>query len=183
VQSKLGAALLCASLVIGFPVTVRCMLNPKIGNQQLQFGFNSLLDPQRYPPQEQWYRRQLVNDRSLAAYFDRQHLPDGSVLMDTFNTWGIWLTSNHPKQFIVTSDYDFKAALNRPWDFNIRYIVVSSPILTDSDAVNVRYPTFWDDGAGIAELVYSIHGANDEERFRVYRTTGAPAAPPDTAQP
>ena len=30
----------------------------------------------------------MVDDRVLADYLDRQRLPAGSVLMDTFNTWG-----------------------------------------------------------------------------------------------
>ena len=61
------------------------MLNERIGNQPLQFGLNSLLFPERLArsAQDQWYRRLMVNDRVLADYLDRQHSPDGSVLMDT----------------------------------------------------------------------------------------------------
>lgn len=176
VTSRIGAALLTVSLLIGIPVTARAMLNERIGNQQLQFGLKSLLDPQRYPPAEQWYRRLMVNDRSLADYFDRRNLPDASVLMDTFNTWGIWLSSDHPKQFVITSDYDFTAMMNRPWDFGVRYIVSSNPTISDADALNVRYPTLWDDGAGLGTLVHSVYGATGDERFRVYRMTGRPAA-------
>jgi hypothetical protein len=179
VVSRLGAALLAASLLIGIPVTVRAMFDERIGNQQLQYGLKSLLDPQRYPPTEQWYRRLMVNDRSLADYFDRRNLPDGSVLMDTFNTWGIWLSSHHPKQFVITSDYDFNAVMNRPWDFGVRYIVSSNPTISDADALNVRYPRLWDDGAGLGTLVHSVYGATGDERFRVYRVTGRPTPPPE----
>lgn len=175
--SRLGAALLAASLLIGVPVTVLAMFDERIGNQQLQFGLKSLLDPEQYPPDEQWYRRLMVNDRSLAEYFDRRNLPDGSVLMDTFNTWGIWLSSDHPKQFVITSDYDFNAVMNRPWDFGVRYIVASNPAFSDADALNVRYPSLWDDGAGLGTLVHSVYGATGDERFRVYRITGRPTTP------
>lgn len=174
VVSRIGAGLLTASLLIGVPVTVHAMLDERIGNQQLQFGLKSLLDPQKYPPSEQWYRRLMVNDRSLADYFDRRNLPDGSVLMDTFNTWGIWLSSDDPKQFVITSDYDFNAVMNRPWDFGVRYIVASNPTISDADALNVRYPTLWKDGAGLGTLVHSVYGATGDERFRVYRITGRP---------
>lgn len=174
--SRAGAALLCASLTIGIPVTVAAMSDERIGNQQLQFGLRSLLDPQRYPPTEQWYRRLMVNDRALADYFDRKQLPDGSVLMDTFNTWGVWLASARPRQFVITSDYDFTATLNRPWDFGIQYIVASNPAISNADALNLRYPTLWQDGAGLGTLVHSVYGATGDERFRVYRTTGRPAA-------
>ncbi|MFC7673604.1 hypothetical protein ACFQWH_11015 [Mycolicibacterium sp. GCM10028919] len=175
--SRAGAALLVASLLIGIPVTVRAMSDERIGNQQLQFGLKSLADPQRYPPTEQWFRRLMVNDRSLADYFDRRHLPEGAVLMDTFNTWGIWLSSNNPKQFVITSDYDFNPVMNRPWDFGVRYIVSSNPVISDADALNVRYPSLWNDGAGLGTLVHSVYGATGDERFRVYRITGRPTAP------
>ncbi|ORB31443.1 glycosyltransferase family 39 protein [Mycolicibacterium parafortuitum] len=174
---RAGAALIVASLVIGFPVTVRAAMDDRIGNQQLQYGLPQLHDPERYPPGELWYRRLMVDDRRLAEYFDRRNLPPGSVLMDTFNTWGVWLASGNPKQFLITSDYDFTAALNRPWDFGVEFIVATSPSLGDSDAVSQRYPTMWADGAGFGMRVLSVAGASGDERFRVYRVTGPPAPP------
>ncbi|MGE2726494.1 ArnT family glycosyltransferase [Mycolicibacterium pulveris] len=180
--SRAGAALLCASLAIGLPVTLAATADERIGNQQLQFGLWTLLDPEGYPASEQWYRRLMVNDRALAEYFDRKHLPDGSVLMDTFNTWGIWLASDHPRQFLITSDYDFTAAVNRPWDFGVQYIVASNPTISNADALNLRYPTLWQDGAGLGTLVHSVYGATGDERFRIYRTTGRPANTEPTAE-
>ncbi|MBB3747984.1 hypothetical protein FHT44_000445 [Mycolicibacterium sp. BK634] len=170
--AKLAAVLITLSILVGFPVTVRASLDERIGNQQLQFGFNSLLHPEKYRSQEQWYRRLMVNDRVLAQYLDRMQLPDGSVLMDTFNTWGVWLSSNRPKQFIVTSDYDFKTALNRPWANGVKYVLISNPEISDADAIDVRYPTLWYDGAGFGDLVLTIYGATGDERFRLYKVTG-----------
>ncbi len=179
--SRAGAALIALSIAVGYPVTVRAALNDHIGNQQLQFGFNSLLHPDRYPPTEQWYRRLMVNDRVMADYLDRMELPPGSVLMDTFNTWGVWLSSGRPKQFVISSDYDFKAALNRPQHHGVRYILVSNPSTTDPDMVNTRYPSIWFDGAGLGELAYSVYGATGDERFRLYRVNPprTPVAPVD----
>lgn len=177
---RVGALLLSVSLVIGFPVTIWATMDERIGNQQLQFGLVQLNDPERYPPGELWYRRLMVDDRQLAEYFDRRNLPDGAVLMDTFNTWGIWLASDNPKQFVITSDYDFTAALNRPWDFDVEYVVATSPSLGDSDAVSQRYPTIWADGAGFASLALSVSGASGADRFRVYRVTGPPRLPDRT---
>jgi hypothetical protein len=168
-EARAGALLLCASLLIGFPVTAKSMLNQDIGNQQLQFGLNSLLDPETNRPEDQWYRRMLNNERLLADYLDSKKLPDGSVLMDTFHGWGIWLSSDDPRQFVVTSDYDFRAALNRPWDFGIQYIVDSNPAHSAANAVNLRYPSFWYDGAGIATMVYSGRGDTGDERWRVFK--------------
>lgn len=174
VPRRVGAALLSLSLAVGFPVTIGAMTDERIGNQQLQFGLSQLADPERYPPGELWYRRLMVDDRELAAYFDRRNLPPGSVLMDTFNTWGVWLASDDPKQFLITSDYDFLAALNRPWDFGVEFVVATAPSLGDSDALSQRYPTLWADGAGFATRVLAVSGASGDERFRVYRVTGPP---------
>jgi hypothetical protein len=180
-RARLAAVLLSASVLVGIPVTVLGMLNEDIGNQPLQFGMNSLLDPHNYPAEKQWYRRQLVDERMMADFLDRRHLPDGTVLLDTF--WsGLWLASDNPKQFVITSDYDFKLALNRPWDFGIQYIVVSNPDVSDADAVNLRYPTMWRDGAGIATLVYSAAGPLGGERRRIYRVDGPPTPHPGPAR-
>lgn len=176
---RLGAVTLCASILIGFPVTVHAALNDRIGNQQLKFIVNSLLHPESFPAQEQRYRQGLATDRLLADYFDRQRLPAGSVLMDSFAAWGIWLNSADPQQFIVTSDYDFKAALNRPWGLGVTYLVLSNPASTDADAINIRYPTLWNDGAGFSKLVLTMmNGASDDDRFRVYQVTGPPRTYP-----
>ncbi len=175
--SRIAPALLCGSILVGFPVTVHAMLNDHIDNPPLQAGFTSLLHPDRYPPQELPDRRLMVNERLLADYLDRQRLPDGAVLMDSAYTWGTWLSSANPTQFIVTSDYDFKAALNRPWDYRVTYLLVSNPSITGADALNVRYPALWKDGAGFSRLVYAvygIYGTSGEELFRLYEVTGPP---------
>lgn len=174
-SGALGSLVLCASVVIGFPVTVHAARNDRISNQQLQLVVNALLHPGRLPAQEQRYRQGLATDRLLADYFDSRTLPAGSVLMDSFATWGIWLNSSDTKQFRITSDYDFKAALNRPWKYGVTYLVVTNPASTDADAVNIRYPTLWNDGAGFSRLVLTMmNGASDDDRFRIYRVTGPP---------
>lgn len=172
-----AAVLLVASLVVAIPFTGRLVTDEDIAYGQLESGFVSLVDPVGFPPAEQPARRRLLSERHLAQWFDAKDLPPGSVLMDSFLTWGIWLSSKEPKQFVITSDYDFTAALNRPWDFGVRYIVATNPRLNVADAVNRRYDSMWDDGAGIADLVRSADGSTPDEMFRVYRVTGRPAPP------
>ncbi|BBY18025.1 glycosyltransferase family 39 protein [Mycolicibacterium litorale] len=173
-----SAVLLTASLVVAIPFTGRLITDEDVAYGQLESGFVSLVDPVGHPPAEHPARRRLISERTLAQWFDAKDLPPGSVLMDSFLTWGIWLSSTDPRQFVITSDYDFTAALNRPWDFGIRYIVATNPQLNVADAVNRRYGTMWDDGAGIGDLVLSADGPTPDEMFRVYRVTGRPA-PPD----
>ena len=174
--SRTAAVLVCLSIVVGFPVTVRAAVNEHIGrNQQLQFAFNSWLNPERFAAQERRYQDVAINGRLTTDYLDSQRLPAGSVLMDTFNTWDVWLNSTNPKQFTITSDYDFKAALNRPWEYGIKYLVASNPFLSVEDALNLRYPTLWNDGAGFSKLVLTMmNGASDDDRFRIYEVTGPP---------
>ncbi|MGE2716872.1 hypothetical protein ACQI4L_22680 [Mycolicibacterium litorale] len=169
--------LLVASLVVAIPFTGRLVTDEDVAYGQLESGFVSLVDPHGHPPAEHPARRRLISERTLAQWFDAKELPPGSVLMDSFLTWGIWLSSKEPEQFVITSDYDFTAALNRPWDFGIRYIVATNPRLNVADAVNRRYDSMWDDGAGIADLVLSADGPTPDEMFRVYRVTGRPAPP------
>lgn len=173
-----AAALLTASLVVAIPVTTPLIVDDDIAYGQLEAGFASLVDPAAHPPGEDPARRRLVSERHLAQWFDSKDLPEGSVLMDTFLAWGIWLSSEHPEQFVITSDYDFAAALNRPWDFGIRYIVVTNPGRNVADAINRRYPGIWADGAGLGAWVHSTDGSTPDEMFRVYRTTGRPITPP-----
>ncbi len=175
---KASAALIAASTFIAGPSTFYATLDARIGNQQLQFGINSLLSPNEFTQEELWFRRLNMNERTIADYLDRKQLPPGSVLMDTFNTWAIWLASDRPQQFVITSDYDFISALNRPYESGVQYIIVSNPDVTAADAVTLRYPTFWKDGAGKAVYVMSIEGPTGEERFRVYKVVEPTPPPP-----
>ncbi|MEI7519446.1 MAG: hypothetical protein WCJ98_13315, partial [Mycobacteriaceae bacterium] len=110
-----------------------------------------------------------VDDRLLIDYLDRKNLPAGSVLTDTFTTWGLFEASRNPQQFVITSDYDFGAKLNRPWERGVQYIVATHSGNAALDAINLRYPTLWDDGAGISKLVHSGRGAFGQEQYRIYR--------------
>jgi hypothetical protein len=172
--SRLGAALVTASLFIAIPVTTLSMLNPIIGNHPLLLGISSLARPSSTATQNKWYRRMSVDERLLADYLDRKNLPDGSVLTDTFTTWGVFQASERPRQFVVTSDYDFGSKLNRPWEQGVRYIVATNSFNSALDAVNKRYPTMWKDGAGIGELVHSGRGAFGQEQYRIYRVLKPP---------
>ncbi len=173
---RLGAALLGASMLIGIPVTARSILDPDINVGATSLvGVASLVDPARYPPEEQADRRGGDDDRLVAQYLDAKALPRGSVLLDTFQTWWLWLASTKPQQFVITSDYNFVAALNRPWESGIRYIVLTNPGTNVAmDAITRRYPTLWADGAGLGKLVFAAPGPDGRERYRVYRLDEPP---------
>ena len=174
--TRLGAAMLGMSLFIGIPVTSTSLLDPDInvGATSL-LGVASLVAPDRYPPEQRFDRRVGIDDRLVAGYLDAKELPARTVLLDTFQTWWLWLSSDNLKQFVITSDYDFVSALNRPWESGIRYVVLTNPATNVAvDAITKRYPTMWDEGAGMGVLVFSAPGPDGQERYRVYRLAEPP---------
>jgi hypothetical protein len=167
VLSGLGIALLLAPSI---PVTWNAMLNPEISTQPELYGLRSVVSSLSTRPSlanSNWY---------MASYLDRLHLPDGSVIMDTFNGWEVWLDSQHKKQFVITSDYDFTSALNAPVQHGIQYILVSEPSQDGgADAINQRYPTLYATGAGIASLVMTVPRTSvDKSTWRLYRVNPLP---------
>jgi hypothetical protein len=162
----LGLCLVVLFLVPSIPLAWSGLTNRAIGTQWDQYGLRTVLSSDRYPVQ----MSPLRNNVYVANYVDRLGLPEGSVLMDTYIGWDIWLNSNNHKQFVITSDYDFAAALNAPYASGIRYILVSDPAQDGSaDAINLRYPTMYRDGAGIGSLVMTVPGTGDLANWRLYR--------------
>lgn len=176
---RIGMVLLCISTFLAIPVTTAAMLDRRIGDPQLQVGLNSVLFPDRFHTSDSWYRRLNVNEREIADFLDDQHLGPGTVLMDTANSWAIWLISNNPKQFVLTSDYDFTVALNRPWERGVQYVIVSSPHNNNADAVGIRYPKVWETGGGVGIPILSVAGADGRESYRIYQVV----KPPDRGAP
>ncbi|WP_245819859.1 hypothetical protein [Rhodococcoides yunnanense] len=163
-----------AVAVTSIPVTWMSMLNPAVGNQSVQYGLQSIVSPSTHPPDQQYYFQLFQDDRAIAEWLDRQNLPEGSVLSDTFQSWGIWLASERPDQFVITSDLDFFTVLNDPGDNGIRYILVSDPGANGAiDAINTRYPSIWEDGAGLGSRVISVVGPEASARWRVFSVYSA----------
>jgi hypothetical protein len=159
----LGIALLLAP---SLPVTWFAMLNPLIGTQSEQYGLRTVAYPSKYPVPQSTFS----NDWYVANYLDQLNLPNGSVLMDTFIGWDVWLATQHRKQFVITSDFDFATVLNTPAASGIQYILVSDPAQDGkADAINQRYPTLYATGAGIASLVMTVPQTGDDVTWRLYR--------------
>lgn len=161
------SVVMAASLVTSIPVTWQSMMDPNIGKEE--FGLRSALWPDRYPPSGFWFYWSGEIAENTVRWFDDQDLPDGSVLMDTFGLARMWLASERPHQFVVRSDYDFFEKLNNPSETGLRYILVPRPSgLGELDAVNIRYPTMWDDGAGVGTLMMTVTGPNGGAQFRIF---------------
>ena len=163
--------MLAAVLVTSIPSAWAAMLNPAVGKEE--FGIRSAIWPDRYPKSEHWIFWGGDLSRTTAKWFDDQNLPPGSVLVDTFSLGKTWLASNNPKQFAIRSDYDFFDRVNAPLENGVRYILVPKPFgFGKLDAINLRYPTIWQDGGGFATLVLSVVNPQGFEQFRVYQVNG-----------
>lgn len=120
-------------------------------------------------------RHQYTQTRAIARRLDDLRLPNGSIVLDTFNTCGpLVLASRRPKQFVITSDRDFERVLAFPTTFNATHLMVPEPGgYGDLDAVNRAYPTLYENGAGIATLAHEFKGPGCPT-FRLYRLNPAP---------
>jgi hypothetical protein len=115
----------------------------------------------------------FTTERRIAADLDTMHLAPESVLIDDFLGFAVPLNSRNPKQFVITSDRDFRTVLSDPAASGIEYVLVPEPAnLGLLDAVNRRYPFLYARGAGMpATLVrqYANGGDVPPARWRLYR--------------
>ncbi|SEH93275.1 hypothetical protein SAMN04489835_5866 [Mycolicibacterium rutilum] len=110
-------------------------------------------------------------EREIARYLDGLGLPDSSVITDTVYGFAVVAASTRPKTFVVPSDPDFTALLNDPVGQGVEYLLSVPPTGRGvSDALNVRYPTLYDNGADIATLELEIPNDGDSQpNWRLYR--------------
>lgn len=164
-----GAAFMCALCVVGaLPVSALAMLDNRFNPDSALY-----LQSVFYPNADSSVGGQLnwTTERAVAADLDHMNLASGAVLLDDYLGTAIVVSSNNPKQFVITSDRDFQSILADPSATGVRYILVPKPgVLADADAVNRHYPGFYESGDGFATLVreYPTQGVNGRN-WRLYR--------------
>lgn len=119
--------------------------------------------------------RSFQTERSIAQYLDDLDLPDGSVLCDTVYGFAVVAQSQNPKQFVIPSDQDFTEMVNDPAAHGVRYMLsVPRSGRGESDALNVRFPTLYENGAQVGVLVLEARNVGaDLPDWRIYRVTGS----------
>jgi dolichyl-phosphate-mannose-protein mannosyltransferase len=123
---------------------------------------------------EQRAANRYLTERAIAGYLDQLNLPGHSVLVDTFIGFPIVLSSNHPDQFVITSDRDFKQSVADPAGTGIRYLLVPRASgLGTLDAVNQAYPGIYGSGGGVGRLVKDFPNIGDGSDWRLYRVSTA----------
>ncbi len=102
-------------------------------------------------------------DGGIVAYLNAH--PDLAVLTDSFSSFPIIIQAQRPKQFIITSDIDFKSTLNYPFGRATAFLVPRPTTVGALDAVNQRYPQLWSKGEPWAHLIAEFPG---DYHWRLY---------------
>ncbi len=82
----------------------------------------------------------------VAQEIDDLALPDGAVLTDSAYSFAIILASRHPRQFVITSDRDFRQTLRDPRGHQVRYLLVSAKGAADAVRGAYQYVDFFGPG-------------------------------------
>jgi hypothetical protein len=95
-----------------------------------------------------------LSQKEVADYID-ENCSDGIILMDSFQTWYVIMSLDSTSNIITTCSYTFEAALEDPSGHNVKYILAlaNNGGLGALDAVNVRYPDLYENGADWCTLV------------------------------
>lgn len=177
-----GVVVPAAVLVVvaaGLPVSASAMLSPELSQEQ--HALHAALVPNLgYPDaalreQEEAIIASFDTERRIAAYLDSLELPEGSVLMDTVYGFPVFASTDNPASFVIPSDRDFVTILNDPAEYGVRYLLtVPGEGRGASDALNLRYPTIFENGSGIASLEFEVvNSGYDRPNWRLWRINGS----------
>jgi len=119
---------------------------------------SSMHNALRYEPLQTQHQ-----DGGIVAYLNAH--PDLTVLTDSFSSFPIIIQGQRPKQFIITSDIDFKSILNYPFGRATAFLVPRPTTVGALDAVNRRYPQLWSKGEPWAHLIAEFPG---DYHWRLY---------------
>jgi hypothetical protein len=104
--------------------------------------------------------------REVATYVDSLGLRDGQVLVDVSSGFTVVLQSMRPRQFVITTDRDFQAALSSPQSFGVRYLLVPENVgYAQLDALNRAYPGVYGDPSAIGTLVRTFSAGGNSWRL------------------
>lgn len=177
-RPRRSTAILAVSAVVVMAVSIGStavgMSSPHYAPQE--FALRSIVDPQPDSVDQRHLDAQRVvrsfsTERALAQWLDAQQLPEGSVICDTVYGFAVVAQSARPKQFVIPSDQDFTEILNNPADHGVQYMLaVPRSGRGESDALNIRFPTIYENGAQISVLVLEApNDGSDLPDWRIYR--------------
>lgn len=164
-----GTVAVLLAVAISWPVQAKVLVDPSLNLAREEAPMLSDVFTPNRPGNDPRLLQMFQVERSIANYLDELQPGDGTVLADSAYAFPIIMSSIHPHTFVISSDFDFKAAVENPLANHVRYILVRSD--ARSDAVQVQWPTLYANGASIATLVRDWVGVVGE--WRLYRVTGS----------
>lgn len=166
------AAVSVLVLAAGLPAGTLAVLSPA-SNESDAYPLQALLNRGTLTADQQLASKRWMTDRSVAAYIDALHPGRGSVLVDDFLGFAVVVGSEHPDEFVITSDRDFESILADPAQAGVRYLLVPPDRQLGSlDALNRAHPHLYDNGGGIATLVREFDDVSDVGlNWRLYSVT------------
>lgn len=167
------------AVVVGLPVTAVAMFSPELSQEQ--HALRTAVVPWYGDPAPELRLEQEAiiasfdTERRIAEYLDTLDLAEGSVILDTMQGFPIIASTRRPETFVIPSDRDFVTILNDPVAYGAEYLLtVPDEGRGASDALNLRYPTIFDTGAGIASLEAEVvNSGHDRPTWRLWRVIGS----------
>ena len=117
------------------------MLNPRVGYDEtdnLGYIFHKHLTPT-----DRVFKAHYDQVLKIGSYITAMHLPDGSVVADTFGNCvpEVITTIPNPRVFVITNDRDFQKVLADPPQFKARYLLLVDPAASQVVSTPSTAPT------------------------------------------
>ncbi len=111
------AAMAILGAFVAIPSTITVLSHPELAREESEW----------VTPSGAERRQNLARvDAQVAADLDVMKLPDGAVITDAAYAFGVVLASTNPRQFIITPDRDFQAAVSDPSGHHVQYLLLSA---------------------------------------------------------
>lgn len=173
VASVVGVVLVVALLGVSVPSSGRGIFAKSVqSSESTELGALFLRHPTK--TEVQWTHH-YAHIQSIDAYIGNMHLPNGSIVADTYGNCTPQIVTSVPnsKVFVIINDRDFQKVLADPLTFGAHYLFVPQPVGVGLvDALNEEYPTLYANGAGFAKLVHQFKADGICAPYRLYRVTG-----------
>jgi hypothetical protein len=172
------SALLVALAVVSLPISAVGMSDRTVAPTQSD-ELSPVINFVRHPDAGPIALRRNVTERAVAHAVDALHLGSGKVLLDVFVGYPIVLYSDHPNQFVIPSDRDWRVAISSPAADGVEYFLVPSPTnpLAALDDLNRTYPGIFETGAGIGQAIETFPGIGHSGAWRLFRVVGHATEP------
>jgi hypothetical protein len=120
-----------------------------------------MTNPNIAPEENQAYRygnQDLLQQTEIAEYLNI-NISRGEILMDSFRTYNVILNLENTNNVITSCSYNFNAAVKSSESYNGQYILTVDPSDVGAlDAINIKYPDLYQNGASWCTLVKTFNG-------------------------